>query len=222
MADFSSAKFSKDSKEPTFLPDRLRLPNGFTRYKWSITQEEVESCGYVGPISEPDRSSGQAYVWVEGTGWVADGDPKPVVSSRAVATDARLRRDIGLILAGEYLKLKELKDAGCRSAFRQLWQDYFFDLKELIQSDTLIATSDVPAEPSEGEVSKTDAELKAAYKAWYDQEFDLMRAEYETYGVISGLREEFATLFAPDPSWVKGTQAVPEDHDTIIIDYRDL
>jgi hypothetical protein len=222
MADFSSAKFSKDSKEPTFLPDRLRLPNGFTRYKWSITQEEIESCGYVGPIAEPDRSTGQAYVWVEGTGWVASGDPKTCPSKRAVATDARLRRDISLILAGEFSKLKELKDAGYRSAFRQLWHDYFFDLKELVSSDSLISTSDVPPEPSEDEVSKTDADLKTAYKAWYDRGFDLMRAEYEKYGVISGLREEFATLFAPDPSWTKGTQAVPEDHDTIIIDYRDL
>jgi|TARA_R100001460_G_scaffold19953_1_gene41400 hypothetical protein len=222
MADFSSAKFSKNSKEPAFLPDRLRLPDGFTRYKWSITQEEVESCGYVGPIVDPDRSTGQEYIWVEGSGWVAHGDPKPLSSKQKVSTNARLRNDLGLVLAGEYVKMKEIKDAGYLPAYRQAWQDYFFSLKELLESSGLIATSDVPAAPCEGEYFKTEEELKAAYKVFYDQDFQNLRFEYEKYGVISGLRKEFATLFAPDPSWVKGTQAVPEDHDTIIIDYRDL
>ena len=56
MADFSNELFSFNGESPDFLPVRIRLPNGQTRYTQSVTLEELNSCGFTGPISIPEHT----------------------------------------------------------------------------------------------------------------------------------------------------------------------
>jgi hypothetical protein len=63
MADYTNTLFSYKGQIPTYLPDRLRLKNGLTRYSYSISIEELNSLGYFGPIEVPNYPENTHLEW---------------------------------------------------------------------------------------------------------------------------------------------------------------
>jgi len=221
MPDFSQLKFSKDSQEPTYLPNRIYLPSGKTRYKWSITQEEISSCGYVGPIDDPDRSTGQAYVWSpENCSWVPTGDIQPIYPYKNLLVDKIVRKDILIFLEKETSTLKECSDNNYLASYTQAWANYFKQLKNLLDKKELLRYSDLPPEPTS--LFKTATEKRNAYnKFLHSVSFNSAKKEYEKYGVVCGLNEEFLDIFMPGIDWVKGNDPLPSGYFPISIDFRD-
>jgi len=63
------ALYSYKNQHPKPLPNRIRLPNGFTRTDVStFTEEEIISAGYAGPYTYPSYDS-----TIEKMEWVGDG-----------------------------------------------------------------------------------------------------------------------------------------------------
>tara|TARA_R110000868_G_scaffold274939_2_gene534636 strand:- start:130 stop:627 length:498 start_codon:yes stop_codon:yes gene_type:complete len=60
--------YSFRQQRPAPLPDRIRMPDGFTRNKAStFTQEEIQAAGYSGPYTEPSYNpSTEQLLWVNG------------------------------------------------------------------------------------------------------------------------------------------------------------
>lgn len=61
--DYSQSLFSHMGWEPDYLPERMRLPSGQTRYSYSVTRIELLSMGYTGPYEKPDCPDGHHVVW---------------------------------------------------------------------------------------------------------------------------------------------------------------
>jgi len=70
--------YSFRQQRPAPLPDRIRMPDGFTRNKAStFTPEEIQAAGYSGPYTEPSyNSSTERLLWVNGE-YVIEALPPP-------------------------------------------------------------------------------------------------------------------------------------------------
>lgn len=60
--------YSLHNQRPAPLPQRIRMPDGFTRTDAStFTQEEIQAAGFTGPYTEPSyNSSTEQLLWVNG------------------------------------------------------------------------------------------------------------------------------------------------------------
>ena len=73
--------YSIHNQRPAPLPERIRMPDGFTRNKAStFTQEEIQAAGYSGPYTEPSyNSSTEQLLWVNGEYVIEALPPPPIV-----------------------------------------------------------------------------------------------------------------------------------------------
>jgi len=67
MTKFTDKLFTLNGSSPSYLPYRLRLPSGDTRYASSITLEEIKSCGYEGPLELPSLGESECVRWCSDT-----------------------------------------------------------------------------------------------------------------------------------------------------------
>ena len=71
--------YSFNNARPAPLPERIRLSNGFTRYKHQPpTDEEIADAGFTGPYVEPPYDPATQYLdWVNGTYVIEQLPPPP-------------------------------------------------------------------------------------------------------------------------------------------------
>ena len=73
--------YSFRQQRPAPLPNRIRMPDGFTRTDAStFTQDEIQAAGYSGPYTEPSyNSSTEQLLWVNGEYVIEALPPPPIV-----------------------------------------------------------------------------------------------------------------------------------------------
>jgi hypothetical protein len=83
--------YSFRNQRPAPLPQRIRLSNGFTRYKYQPpTAEEILDAGYVGPYTEPDYNPAtEQLLWRDGA-YVIEALPPPIPTPRWVDFSATI------------------------------------------------------------------------------------------------------------------------------------
>jgi hypothetical protein len=83
--------YSFRNQRPAPLPNRIRLSNGFTRYKHQPpTAEEIADAGYVGPYTEPSYdAASEQLLWVDGA-YVIEALPPPIPTPRWVDFSAAI------------------------------------------------------------------------------------------------------------------------------------
>jgi len=71
--------YSFNNSRPAPLPERIRLSNGFTRYKHQPpTDEEIADAGFTGPYIEPPYDPATQYLtWVDGAYVIEQLPPPP-------------------------------------------------------------------------------------------------------------------------------------------------
>lgn len=72
--------YSLRQQRPAPLPQRIRMPDGFTRTDAStFTQDEIQSAGYSGPYTEPSYNpSTEQLLWVNGEYVIEALPPTPL------------------------------------------------------------------------------------------------------------------------------------------------
>ena len=83
--------YSFRQQRPAPLPDRIRLSNGFTRYKHQPpTTEEIADAGYIGPYTEPAYDAAtEQLLWRDGA-YVIEALPPPIPTPRWVDFSAAI------------------------------------------------------------------------------------------------------------------------------------
>jgi len=83
--------YSFRNQRPAPLPYRIRLSNGFTRYRHQPpTAEEIADAGYVGPYTEPTYDiATEQLLWVDGA-YVIEALPPPIPTPRWVDFSAAI------------------------------------------------------------------------------------------------------------------------------------
>ena len=73
--------YSFRQQRPAPLPQRIRMPDGFTRTDAStFTQDEIQAAGYSGPYTEPSYNpSTEQLLWVNGEYVIEELPPPPIV-----------------------------------------------------------------------------------------------------------------------------------------------
>ena len=73
--------YSFNNQRPAPLPQRIRMPNGFTRTDSSTyTEEEILAAGFTGPYTEPEyNSTTEQLLWVNGEYVIEALPPPPIV-----------------------------------------------------------------------------------------------------------------------------------------------
>jgi len=201
LADFSNELFSLNGAIPDFLPARVRLSNGQTRYTTAITLEELNSCGYIGPINLPEHTSEERLVWSE------DNLRFEVVTCTDLTCDQAhhdyvIRQSLRTILSNRDLSQREgLTDSG-----QAKLDSYYGNVLFLLSSPECLTHSDLP-------VLSLDVfdyvGSKGAYQGTYADWVDYIRYEYEVNGCYhkpedyqdSVMSELYSSFVIPD-SWV--------------------
>jgi hypothetical protein len=83
--------YSIRQQRPAPLPNRIRLSNGFTRYKHQPpTAKEILDAGYVGPYTEPAYDAAtEQLLWRDGA-YVIEALPPPIPTPRWVDFSAAI------------------------------------------------------------------------------------------------------------------------------------
>lgn len=220
--DFSNSKFSFGGETPDFLPNRLRLPSGDTRYSYDISIEEVESCGYSGPYEVPFAEFNQIVEW--------DKDNlKYVVRPK---TEFELKSYTDHLDALQYIELALLEESTFLEDFNLLTEkyiefklDYFKKLKELKASNNPLTIQLVKdceinllnSQPTR--IYKTKQEFQEACNQYFTLERDRHKREYETYGLVP-VDPLFKDYFTVDSSWVLGSDPYPWPLNGTFVDFR--
>lgn len=195
MADYSKAYFTFNCEGPALLPERLRLPNGFTRYSYDITLEEIYSCGYAGPV---ENSECQA----ELTSCPEDNEEaKSLLMSKILNSEDSF--DTEDLMTESYKEKYGLYKA-------KLLDLYFkSDLSQL-------SCSDIPSAPQIHNGFKADEEAERRELA--SGLMPQYKMEYESYGVIPDLDSRLVDwLPLPGPDWVRGSGLIldPGTHNVV-------
>ena len=246
--DYSSSLFTLNGEAPSLLPQRLRLPDGQTRYSHSISIEEVTSCGYVGPFEVPsvsetevaewDRSS-QTYVvraktaeelksyledkQVRSSIDIKIAELEAIVSASSNLLDSYVRREYDLLR--DYTLLKRSQDLLTSEDLLAV-ENGGLDILPTAVGVTVELEPEVKAlyEKNAAALYKSQDELTAAYNEWFNDVYvqEGLEREYSTYGVISYVPPAFKGLFQVKSEWIKGSTPLPADYLTPEFDYREV
>jgi hypothetical protein len=201
MTDFRNTLFSFEGETPAFLPARLRLPCGLTRYSNSITLEELLSCGYIGPIEVPICKPDEFPQW--------DAEKRIFVVCKKspeellIKTDQLFRLQLQELLNNcDPLERETLTEEG-----QSKYDNYYGKIVNLLASDTYISEQDIPS------LSLNFLDKKGEKEAYLNTIIDKnymlkMQFHYEYYGVNSwemerpdAVMKDFKDNFTPPPTW---------------------
>jgi len=214
--DFSNQLFNTSNEWPTVLPVRLRLPDGNTRYSYSITLDEIHSCGYKGPYSVPTLAADEILEW-DSTNEVFYVRPRTPEEKKSLLVDQEVRGKICNLLAKEQEFNSNL--SLYTESYITCMLVYFDSLRNLLASNSLLSFDQIPSDP-ENTYPKTPDQLYADYQKYFEACKYGFKKEYETYGVVFFVEPKFHAIFAPDPLWVKGNADLPPDAAKPDFDYR--
>jgi hypothetical protein len=204
--DASNSLFSYKGKLPEYLPEKIRLSNGLTRYSSSVTQEELESCGYRGPVVLPDCSQDEYLVWESESNTFCVHTKTP--SMLCCKEDFEVRRELESLLS-----VKDFEHRNSLTTEGKNKYDIFYGtVQSLLASDTLLTFDDIPSlEISCFEVEKTRQEY--INSSGYLNP-DGWQMQYEVNGVlvprmmaaIDGYENDvmysYLSSFVPPSDWV--------------------
>lgn len=210
--DWTSKLFYRGDSYPSLLPSRFKLPSGLSRYSSDCTLADIHLAGFSGPVSDPpfvDQLS-QKVIWNADTeSWEVIDNPD-FVSVQAEQESFEV---------AESLKLQMSQCLSCDVAnltpkYKQKLAEYLGLCYILVHKyevhKQFIAWADVPEPPS---AFLSDLEVLTAYqKAWFDENIDDIRQQYETQGLVGVPSVIDISNFwdhVPVPSsWVVGTQPI--------------
>ena len=215
--DFSSAKFSLNRQLPNFLPARLRLPDGRTRYSRSVTLEEIHLCGYKGPIEDPVITDLEIAEWnSDSCSYVITKKEKSDIGNCTINVNTRYVLSELLATSGEF---KANSNFYTDRYFRAMF-NYYEAIESLLKTSKLLTNSDIPQKPSPPMFYMYQSEEDEAYNTWYELARDSLKKEYETYGVVFCVIDQFRHRFKLESTWVLGSTPLPPDSVTPVFDYR--
>lgn len=178
MADFSNELFSYQGESPDFLPIRLRLPGGQTRYVHNITLEEILSCGYTGPFEVPVCCEDESVYWCCETH--AFLVKQKTISDAEASIDFHVRESLRSILSN-----RNPSDRANLTSSGQAKYDFYYGLiLSLLNSTQLLTQEDEPKLELDVFDYAGSKEKYIADNNWLEK----MKYEYEVNGMI----------FAPD------------------------
>lgn len=178
MADFSNELFSYQGESPDFLPIRLRLPDGQTRYVHNITLEEILSCGYTGPFEVPVCCEDESVYWCCETH--AFLVKQKTISDAEASIDFHVRESLRSILSN-----RNPSDRASLTSSGQAKYDFYYGLiLSLLNSTQLLTQEDEPKLELDVFDYAGSKEKYIADNNWLEK----MKYEYEVNGMI----------FAPD------------------------
>lgn len=178
MADFSNELFSYQGESPDFLPIRLRLPGGQTRYVHNITLEEILSCGYTGPFEVPVCCEDESVYWCCETH--AFLVKQKTISDAEASIDFHVRESLRSILSN-----RNPSDRASLTSSGQAKYDFYYGLiLSLLNSTQLLTQEDEPKLELDVFDYAGSKEKYIADNNWLEK----MKYEYEVNGMI----------FAPD------------------------
>jgi hypothetical protein len=215
--DYSSVKFSFNSQAPDFLPARLRLPEGKTRYSNNIELEEIFACGYKGPFETPFVEEDSIITWdCENCTYIIR--KKTSEENKNYVENLNTRIYIKKLLESE-ADFTENSSLYTEKYFRAMF-DYYQSLRNLLSSSNNLTNEDIPQVPSPPMffVYKTDED--AAYEEWYSYNRESLKNDFETYGVVFNVLDQFRHRFKVESSWVLGNNPIPSDSIPPLFDYR--
>lgn len=136
--DFTNTLFSYKREEPTYLPERLRLPSGATRYANSISLLDLEALDFFGPIEKPEISANEVCEWSpEELHYVV----RPKTSNElAVEADFLVREQLKTILS----KQNELDYLSLSLEAFDVYLHYYGKISSLLESSKLLTELDIP------------------------------------------------------------------------------
>jgi hypothetical protein len=204
MADYSKTLFSYQGKAPTYLPERLRLPDGFTRYSYSTTLEEINSLGYFGPIELPEHGPDEHVVWCSET--------LSYKVKRGVCPDTIIcppdNNEARALLMSRILNSEDSFDPNNvhTEEYQKEYGLYKGKLLDLYFKHNLneLSVSDIPPLPMihNGLIAEETKFKQMVASGVIDQ----YRLEYETYGVIPNIDPCLVDwLPLPGEDWVRGS-----------------
>lgn len=211
MSDYLNQLFTLNGEAPSFLPNRLRLPSGDTRYASSITLEEINSCGYEGPIEIPSFNESECIVWCSETKKFLVEKIDPAFYENQ--TNLICRVELKQILSDRdpSLRLKLVPEAQIK------YDVYYAQVLNLLLSEDLLTKDQIPSLS----LNFFDyVEERAAYvkKQLTDKEtLELMQYNYEYLGVrpesdptIDPICSEAINNFVIPSTWVASGFLSPE------------
>lgn len=220
-SNFAEALFNQEKEVPTFLPVRLRLPSGETRYPTCVTLEEIHECGYKGPYTVPYADENHIVEWNSVTEefYVREKTPE---EKKSFIEDGEVRAAISFYLTEEQDLI--LNQDNYLPFYVDIKLSYFAKLKKLLSSSNILTFSDLPPYPPDSVYFKTEAERDQAWQV-YTSTRDVnanWKNEYEEFGAIWTITPQFSCYLKIDPTWVKGTRPIPADSVPPVINLREL
>jgi len=198
--DFSGELFSLKGDPPAYLPSKILLPTGDYRRSCSISLEELQSCGYDGPVCCPQLCNTEKPVW---------NARSATIGTRPLTDEETLIRDEPAIRAELQQKLDsavsiyqdpDLSDFGLK-AFETYYGLCAYALQ---RKDKVLTREDVPVLdlPWNAYYSSADAlvreDVSFHYRSW--------QLTYENCAVDDSLHSTYASgYFNIPPSWVIGS-----------------
>lgn len=211
MSDYLNQLFTLNGEAPSFLPNRLRLPSGDTRYASSITLEEIEACGYEGPIEIPVFDESESIRWCSDTKQFLVEKTDPAFYDNQV--DLTCRLELKQILANRdpSLRSKLVQEAQIK------YDLYYAQVLNLVLSQDLLTPDKIPS------LSLSFFDYEEERAAYVKQQLsdkkllELMQYNYEYLGVLPESNPQVDPLFADSinnfviPStWVASGYLSPE------------
>lgn len=215
--NYSSVKFSLNSEAPCFLPTRLRLPDGTTRYSTHVELSEILSCGYTGPFDTPSVQEDQIIEWDCQTCIYVIREKTPEENKNYVE-DLNTRISIRQILKDE-VNFKKNSSLYSERYFRAMF-DYYEFLRKLLNSSDILTFENIPQVPSPPMFFIYKEEEDEAYALWYSYNRESLKNDFETYGVVFNVLDQFCHRFEVESSWVLGNKTIPSDSIPPLFDYR--
>jgi hypothetical protein len=198
LADFSGELFSYQGESPDFLPSRLRLPDGQTRYVHSITLEEILSCGYKGPLVVPSCCDNESVYWCCETH--AFLVKQKSISDTEASIDFHVREALKVILSN-----RNPSDRDTLTQSGQAKYDFYYGVVlSLLNSTKLLTQEDEPKLELEAVDYIGSKEKYIADNNWLEK----MKYEYEVNGMIFApddrecILSDYYSNFVIPSSWV--------------------
>ena len=197
MADYTNKFFlAQGAAEPEFLPQKIILPDGKSRYVYSITLEEIESCGYEGPFDVPPYDiKTHKSVW--------NSASKSFEISELSADD--IKKQIEYKVRGQLREIIStentiLSDTTLTTAARNAYYKYFGECQAVLNSTNSIGWEDVPKLKLPN-YTTSDQELEA-YNTLVTNNLTNWQNYYETAGSrLWHLHEETKDSFTIPSDW---------------------
>lgn len=211
MDNYTNKLFTLDGASPSYLPNRLRLPSGDTRYVHDITLEEIKICGYDGPIEVPSFSESECVCWCCDTKQFLIEQIGLVFYSNQI--DFICRSELNEIIANRdaFLRSKLVPDAQIK------YDIYYAQVLNLLLSSDLITKDKIPTLS----LNFLDYEAeRAAYvknQIFNEKSLQYMQYNYEYLGFrpycdphIDPICEEAINNFVVPSTWVPSGSLSPE------------